>query len=129
MADWIRSFFVLVSTSKGTCKNGQSYHIHANYTLWREADIMLMDYPFFLGEEKVPFFDVTQMPPRHSNQARWLLFPDEELGYYPYVNIWGRRHLKTLIEEYVTEKVYDALLVDAIPIYMGASDIDEYECD
>jgi len=27
---------------------------------------------------------------------------------------------------YVTEKVYDALLVDAIPIYMGAPDIDDY---
>src|SRR6185369_6834895 len=29
-------------------------------------------------------------------------------------------------EGYVTEKVYDALLVDAIPIYMGAPDIDNY---
>jgi hypothetical protein len=29
-------------------------------------------------------------------------------------------------ESYVTEKVYDALLADAIPIYMGASDIDNF---
>ncbi|RIB11691.1 Glycosyltransferase Family 10 protein [Gigaspora rosea] len=29
-------------------------------------------------------------------------------------------------EGYVTEKVYDPLLIDAIPIYMGATDIDDY---
>ncbi|CAG8474129.1 8567_t:CDS:1 [Paraglomus occultum] len=233
---------------RGTCKNGQSYQIHTNYTLWRESDIMFMDYPFYFKEEEAPFFDITQMPPRRSNQAWWLLFPDEGLGYYSFVGLenfqymfdltmgspdklfdiykpthevsnvdmfydthvkfenkrndvlfaWmavncdapnKREHyIRELMEHtkvhaygsclhnqdapddilakyglekslapghltehmyevkrdilspykfilafensncdgYVTEKVYDALLVDAIPIYMGASDIDDY---
>ncbi|CAG8582243.1 11183_t:CDS:1 [Paraglomus brasilianum] len=77
-----------------TCKNGQSYHIHANYTLWREADVIYMDYPFlFHQEEAPPFFHTAQMPPRRSNQAWWMNFPDEGLGYYPFVGLDTLRNM------------------------------------
>ncbi|CAG8612992.1 5532_t:CDS:1 [Paraglomus occultum] len=233
---------------RATCKNGQSYRVHSNYTLWRETDVIYMNYPFFFKEEKAPFFHTTHMPPRRSNQAWWMYFSDEGLEYYSFVGLDTLRNMFDLTmgapgnifdilkptypindtslfydthvkfgnkrddvlfawmagncksankredyvlelmnyvtvhsygdclhnqdtpdeilkkyglekgkapaywadnmyevkrdilspykfilafensncEGYVTEKVYDALLVDAIPIYMGASDIDDY---
>jgi len=78
---------------RGECKNGQRYHIHANYTLWREADIMLVDYPHFLYEEKAPFVDTTQLPPRHSGHTWWFHLKVEGLGYYWFVGLKSFRDM------------------------------------
>ncbi|CAG8582226.1 11182_t:CDS:1 [Paraglomus brasilianum] len=78
---------------RAICKNGQSYHIHANYTLWRETDIVYMDYPFLFQQKEAPFFHTTQMPPRRSNQAWWMNFPDEGFGYYPFVGLDTLRNM------------------------------------
>jgi len=80
-------WYIFQGNDKGTCKNGQSYYIHANYTLWRETDVIFVDYPFYFKEEEAPFFDIIQMPPRRSNQTWWMYFPDEGLGYYPFVGL------------------------------------------
>ncbi|CAG8529776.1 5795_t:CDS:1 [Paraglomus occultum] len=241
-------WYLFHESVRGTCKNGQSYHLHFNYTIWRETDVIFIDYPFYFKQEEAPFFDITQMPPRRSNQTWWMSFPEEGLGYYPFAGLdtfWGvfdltmgspdnifdiykptypvenidpfydthvkfenkrndvlfvwiagncyvpnkredyvrelmnhvtvhsygnclhnqdasdeilkkyglekgpapgywKKHMYEInrdilsaykfvlvfensnCEGYVTEKVYNALLVDAIPIYMGASDIDDY---
>ncbi|CAG8658937.1 13504_t:CDS:2, partial [Gigaspora rosea] len=231
LSEWPRGyapclFWYLQSEEWNTCASGVKYRLTSNYTQWRDADIIYLDYPFSFRIHEPPYYSTSQMPPRKAGQVWWLRFPDEGLGYYWFVGLETFRnvfdmtmefykihtpfdknldvlvaymasncdsqnnrddYVKKLMqhitvhsfgqclhnqevpddirdkyglekgdaaywkkymyelkrdvlmrykfvlafensncEGYVTEKVYDPLLIDAIPIYMGATDIDDY---
>ncbi|CAG8455688.1 50_t:CDS:1, partial [Scutellospora calospora] len=70
-----------------TCANGVKYRLTSNYTQWREADVIYMNYPFFFKIDDPPYYDIYEMPPRNSGQVWWLEFPTEGLGYYWFVGL------------------------------------------
>ncbi|KAF9173772.1 Alpha-(1,3)-fucosyltransferase 11 [Mortierella sp. AD011] len=70
-----------------TCGSSNlKYITTSNYTEFRDADIIYMDYPFYnymIG--KAPFWDVRRLPPRISHQ-RWVLeYGRESIANYPHV--------------------------------------------
>ncbi|KAF9209250.1 4-alpha-L-fucosyltransferase [Haplosporangium sp. Z 27] len=65
--------------------NNLQYTITANYTEFREADIIYFDYPFYDYIGKPPFWDNRRMPPRIAHQKWVLKFGRESTAYYPQV--------------------------------------------
>ncbi|CAJ0764666.1 17429_t:CDS:2, partial [Entrophospora sp. SA101] len=66
---------------------GQKYTWTANYTEWRDIDIVFVDAVYWLGIDQPPFYDIMQLPPRTSKQAWWLYFSGESLAYYPFIRL------------------------------------------
>ncbi|KAG0079590.1 hypothetical protein BGZ93_000115 [Podila epicladia] len=73
-----------------TPNNGKlDYVLSTNYTTFDEADIVMIDYPFFdsLSDyvNHAPYFDTLAMPPRLAHQKWVFWFGRESIGYYSYV--------------------------------------------
>ncbi|KAK9737244.1 hypothetical protein K7432_018486 [Basidiobolus ranarum] len=75
------------TNSLNICKNGIKYTLTSNYTEFRDADILYMDYPFYHGLYKAPYWHLELMPPRLAHQ-RWIFkFGRESIGYYSFVSL------------------------------------------
>ncbi|CAG8452538.1 7074_t:CDS:1 [Paraglomus brasilianum] len=81
------------SGEQGTCEGGTSWRITMNFTLWREADVMLVDFPYLLREDYPPYYDLARFPPKNTNQVWWLKLIDEGLAYEWYAGLRGFREL------------------------------------
>ncbi|KAG0339155.1 4-alpha-L-fucosyltransferase [Podila minutissima] len=53
--------------------------------MFEEADIMIIDYPFFDRLDHAPYFDTLTMPPRLADQKWVFWFGGESIGSYPFV--------------------------------------------
>ncbi|KAF9914607.1 hypothetical protein BX616_007940 [Lobosporangium transversale] len=79
--DWSRDKVQTCDTPSQRLK----YISNSNYTEFREADIIYIDYPFYNYIQRPPFWDVRRMPPRVAHQ-RWVLeFGRESIGSYAHV--------------------------------------------
>ncbi|KAL1919579.1 uncharacterized protein VTP21DRAFT_1510 [Calcarisporiella thermophila] len=79
-------FFRLDNQPSVQCaQNGIVFEITSNYTRFREADIIYMDYPFYLNTKgRPPFFQSSLLPPKLPHQVWWYSFGRESLAYYPF---------------------------------------------
>ncbi|RHZ81175.1 hypothetical protein Glove_123g196 [Diversispora epigaea] len=85
----------LDESGEGTCvnQNNQKYIWTANYTEWREIDIIFINTVYWFGIDQPPFYDIMQLPPRNFKQVWWLYFGSESLDYYPFVGLESFREL------------------------------------
>ncbi|KAF8975668.1 hypothetical protein BGZ46_008937 [Entomortierella lignicola] len=71
------------------CKSNRKYITTSNYTEFRDADIVYIDYPFYNYIEKAPFWDQRRMPPRIAHQ-RWVLeYGRESIANYAHVALFS----------------------------------------
>ncbi|RUS14113.1 hypothetical protein BC937DRAFT_94330, partial [Endogone sp. FLAS-F59071] len=55
-----------------TCQeSGIKYRLTTNYTEFREADVVYMDYVFYEAEERPPFWNEALLPPKIGGQVWW----------------------------------------------------------
>ncbi|KAF9275834.1 Alpha 1,3 fucosyltransferase [Mortierella alpina] len=72
-----------VDTCGGT--RNQKYISTQNYTQFRDADIIFMDYPFYNYIKEAPFWDMRRMPPRIAHQKWVFFYSRESVANYPHV--------------------------------------------
>ncbi|KAG0346024.1 putative glycoprotein 3-alpha-L-fucosyltransferase [Podila humilis] len=80
--------FDQVDTKKqcNTPKHGMlDYTLSTNYTAFEEADIVIIDYPFYDTMETVPYFDSRNLPPRITDQKWVFWYGGESLASYAYL--------------------------------------------
>ncbi|KAL1919578.1 uncharacterized protein VTP21DRAFT_1509 [Calcarisporiella thermophila] len=81
-------FFQLERQSSVKCEqNGIEFELTSNYTRFREADVIYLDYPFYLNMKgEPPYYKTRLLPPRLPNQVWWYSYGRESLAYYPFVS-------------------------------------------
>ncbi|KAG0367744.1 Alpha-(1,3)-fucosyltransferase 11, partial [Gamsiella multidivaricata] len=63
----------------------QKYIRTQNYTEFRDADVVYMDYPFYNYIKEAPFWDHRRMPPRIAHQKWVLNYNGESITHHPHV--------------------------------------------
>ncbi|ORZ06526.1 hypothetical protein BCR41DRAFT_166917 [Lobosporangium transversale] len=80
--DWLRG---KEQTCDKSTKQNYKYITTSNYTEFRDADIILIDYPFYNYIEQPPYWEMRRMPPRLAHQ-KWVLdYGLESIAYYSHV--------------------------------------------
>ncbi|KAL1924417.1 uncharacterized protein VTP21DRAFT_7452 [Calcarisporiella thermophila] len=81
-------FFRLDNQESVKCeKIGIEFEVTTNYTRFREADIIFLDYPFYLDTKgRPPFYQSGLLPPKLAHQVWWYSFGRESLAYYPFAS-------------------------------------------
>ncbi|KAF9200950.1 4-alpha-L-fucosyltransferase [Podila verticillata] len=90
----------------------QQYILTNNFTQFREADIVYIDYPFYDRIEQPPFYDIRRMPPRLAHQSWVLEYGGENVDYYPHIA------LPTFLQQFdLTMGTPGSLFDISIPLY------------
>ena len=64
-----------------------SSELTSNFSLFHEADLVYIDYPFYMGNQKVPpYFNNALLPPRRAGQPWILVFAGESVLQYPFID-------------------------------------------